>query len=688
MSRNRVSASIFVLCAFAFATHSASGDPVAAGLKFGLEKSVGALAGMGYKTNCKAKNLDYKSDESWYCGVFAQLSGEKEKEFKERMLHNMEKIRGSLSNIENGIAEIQRQQQTIYDLNRIILLKLDEVGPETTIGKNISRIRTVYEEQFSRMFKNPVQGGTEPSKLDADRMRVFAHQIIFTDRMHDLLGVIHDQLARSQIAGRESLLRAYANRAFEQIKNDPANGLEPAYTYLESAVDGLQADQRKGYVLYIWATETLQSDCEMATSEAEDGKITPAEKERRCKDYREFPHTADEYRATFTEHVRAQLNELNAGLEYQVLAASNTHARQANFLPPAADRLFTRADLFTAGNLGEGYGIRGRVIAMGDTFNGNLSIAGAPRTPSGTVNTVSARGGRVDWWKAAAKAGAYDEINFADQWKVFHYHVPSAGAGTYSIDTAIPHRPQISVAPITLGTGDTQTSVPFGSFTAIERAGGGYALLSGAWEHVTKDDIKWKGGLQEGWNERYFDAANMRAGMLYSGSLEWQAKNVPDDQYIEVNKYSYARSTKRIRYPTSGELTLVASFTDTYPKTCPGGACSDYDRNQVVSRMLDLSKPVFSGRSADATVRAALVIDNNGESGGNGLVWEKSGTTDSKFEDRLDATNGSKRIRLDNNPTYIHFGGGVKMNTQTSTTSNTKWWMFGLIFIENAYLTE
>src|SRR5687768_341165 len=246
MSRKRTLAPILAVCFLVYATAAyADGDPVAAGLKFGLEKSAGELAGMGYRINCKAKDLDYKSDDSWYCGVFATLSGEKEKEFKERMLHNMEKIRGSLSRIETGIAEIQRQQQSIYDLNQVILLKLDEVGPETTIGKNISRIRTVYDEQFSRMFRNPVEGSSQPATLDPERMRAFARQIVATDRMHDLLGVIHDQLVRSQIAGKDPLLRAYAKRAFEQIKNDPTNGLDPAYVYLESAVDGLLADQRK-----------------------------------------------------------------------------------------------------------------------------------------------------------------------------------------------------------------------------------------------------------------------------------------------------------------------------------------------------------------------------------------------------------------------------------------------------------
>ncbi|HXH95508.1 MAG TPA: hypothetical protein VNN25_28280 [Thermoanaerobaculia bacterium] len=97
---------------------------------------------------------------------------------------------------------------------------------------------------------------------------------------------------------------------------------------------------------------------------------------------------------------------------------------------------------------------------------------------------------------------------------------------------------------------------------------------------------------------------------------------------------------------------------------------------------------MFGGRSADVSVRAALVIDNDGAAGSNGLVWEKKGTSDSGFEDRLKAGNESKRIRLDNSGTYIHFGGGIKMNAQTSTTSKTQWWMFGLVFIENAYLTE
>src|SRR2546430_17653765 len=56
-------------------------DPV----KEGAEVLIKNLAEMGYNTNCKAKNLDNASDDSWYCGLFAKISVAKETERKERL---------------------------------------------------------------------------------------------------------------------------------------------------------------------------------------------------------------------------------------------------------------------------------------------------------------------------------------------------------------------------------------------------------------------------------------------------------------------------------------------------------------------------------------------------------------------------------------------------------------------------
>jgi hypothetical protein len=54
---------VLVVCLLVYAVPAEAA--FSAGLRFGLEKSVGFIAGVGYKTNCKARDLDYKSDDSW-----------------------------------------------------------------------------------------------------------------------------------------------------------------------------------------------------------------------------------------------------------------------------------------------------------------------------------------------------------------------------------------------------------------------------------------------------------------------------------------------------------------------------------------------------------------------------------------------------------------------------------------------
>jgi hypothetical protein len=658
-----------LVCVVALALPSAAeDDPVATGLKYGLEFSVGQLASMGYKINCKAKDLDYKSDDSWYCAAFAKLSKQDEAEYKERVMHHLTKIRAELENVKKGIAAIQEGQEQILAQNRQTLLRLDEIGPETTIGKELSHIRTVYAEQYVPLFSGE-------REFSAERLRAFANRIVFTDRIHDRLGIINDQLTVSQRSGQQPLLRAYATRAAEKVR--AGAGIEPAYIYLESIVDGLLAEQRKGYLLYVWATETLQSDCEVA--EAEGAPDAGA----RCKAFREFPHTAQEYRKTFEGHVEAQLAELNAGLEYQVLAASDTHARSANFLHPDGERLFRRADLFTAANLGR-FGIRGRIISMGDAFDGQVSIGGVKRQPVGDANKVLAAGGRVDWWTSTAKSLTYDELHFSDRWKTFAYHVPDAKAGTYAIETHLPYRPQIRVQSVQVG----KESVPFGSFTAIERAGGGYALLSGEYDNnIVKSIDTVVGDLSKGTDTLHFAPEKLQAGVIFTGDLVWNLKNAPKDQYIDATRSGYAVSRKKVRYPAGGEVTFRADFADTHPTTCPNGACAEIPHHGVLIRLMSLSKPAFSGRSAELKMRSAVLIDTS-ETGSNGFVWEKSNSTDSTFDDRLTAGKESTKIRLDGTGRSVIFGGSMKLNAQTSTTSNTRWHAYALTFLENAYVTE
>ena len=119
-------------------------------IKFIAEQSISRIAELGYNQNCKAKNLDYASDDSWYCGLFAALSGAKKQEWKERLDHRLGKIEGYVKAINAAVAEIQSKQDSLYRLNEQILIRMNEIGPETIVGKNITRIR--------------VEGGGEPSR--------------------------------------------------------------------------------------------------------------------------------------------------------------------------------------------------------------------------------------------------------------------------------------------------------------------------------------------------------------------------------------------------------------------------------------------------------------------------------------------------------------------------------------------
>ena len=654
----------FVVAFVLIALPCFAGDPVAAGLKFGLEKSVGKLLERGYQINCKAKNFEMKSDDSWYCGAFASLSGQDKKEWEERVTYNLAKIREELDNIKNGIAEIQRQQETIYNQNSQVLVRLNEIGPETIIGKNVSRIRTIWDDQFTPTF-------TGQRQFTRDRMIAFANQVIFSDHVDKRLGEINDQLTRSQF-GNDTLLRSYAKRMKLQAEGKNDNRLDPAYDYLESVVDGLLADERRGFEMYMWATKTLETECGVNNN---------------CADFKAVPHTEAEYRAVFAKYVEAQLTELNAALEWSVLAASDPHSRNANFLHPDAERLFARADLFTSAQLGGPLGVRGRIISMGDGFDGKFQVGNKVLTPVGAVTEVATSAGPVDWWKSTTSPQAYDEIRFSDRWKVYHYYEPNdltVQSGAHNTQTSLPYKPLYVTVK---GVDEGSVKGLFGSFTAIQRAGGGYAFLSGDWTQLrSAPDPTYSGVWHKGFDDAFFDPKEMRAGIRFSGTLEWKLLHTGKDQHIETIRQDYAVSKKKIRYADGGPLTLRVDFGDTYPALCPGGACADYDHNMLLARLARFKKGPISSRAAEMKTRTAVLLKGN-EPGINGLVWEKVDSFESNVTERMQAGKEKGDVTLLKDNSYpIIFGGEVDLNMQTSGADESMWHAIAVAKIDNAYL--
>jgi hypothetical protein len=634
-------------------------DPV----KTGVELMVKQLASMGYKTNCRAANLDYKSDDSWYCGLFAKISGADEAEWKDRLVHRLSKIEAQVAKINAALEQIQQQQETLVSQNKQILTRINEVGAESTIGKSVSQIRIDWNDEYVPLF-------TGKRTLTKERALAFAHRIVYTDELHRQIGIVNDQLTQNNF-GNDTLLRSYGRR----ILQTGTSNLDSPYEYIESVLQGLITQERRGYVMYIWAAETLQSNCELGGD---------------CTDSKNLPHTADEFRKVFAGYLDQQLAEFNSAIEFTVLARSDTHRRTPFILPEHGLRILARADFFTSAMLDEGYGLRGRVIAMGDAFDGNLLLTGNhPLPPAKMLTMPPAYDARVDYWRATNTPGVYDEIRLGDRWKIYHYHDKSRSHAV-QILTALPYRPKtIEMRSLKLDDGSTVTA---GSFTAIERAGGGYALLSGTgYDHLrSAPDETILGALLSKSDRAYFDASGPYAGFLYGGRIEWELNRGVrgQDQHVEAKRTSYATSKKEIRYPQGGRLTLGADLGDTLKIVCPGGACADHSPYVLLSRRSEFKKGGVNSRDARMNTRAAVVFGSD-EKSNNGIVWKRESLFSSPIDERVEIRKDSAPVTLEANQAYkLIFGGETDLDIQTSGANASPFLTSVVVVLHNAYLSE
>jgi hypothetical protein len=636
-------------------------------ITFVAEHGIKQLAGMGYNINCRAKNLDYKSDDSLICGLFGSFSGEAEKEWKDRLVHRLEGIDKKVTAINNALAQVQQKQETLLNLNKQILIRMNEIGTETIVGKDLSRIRVDWKNFYTPMMAK--------DKFTKERALNFARQVVFEDKVGQALDEINDQLTHNQF-GNDTLLRSYARR----ILQGGSKNLEPPYAYIEAVMKDLITEQRRGFVMYEWAAKTLETNCQFGGD---------------CADFNKLPHNASDYRDIFARNMDEQLAEFNSAIEFAVLATSDTHNRSAYILPEQGINILTRADFFTSAMLEKGYGVRGRVIAMGDAgFDGKLAINGSQSLePSSMLTSPPAFPGRVDYWRATTTPGVYDEIRLGDRWKIYHYHETgrfASHAGTVHISTSLPYKPQeVKIREVTF---NDNSKVFFGSFTAIERAGGGYALLSGTgYDHSRSTPGETiNGALHNKVDHGYFDSNAVYAGIRYEGRLEWEVSRgvMGEDQHIEAKRTSFAVSKKEIRYPAGGQLTLGVSLGDSLNVVCPHRGCADFSPYDVVHRWSDFGKSGFGSRDARMDTRAAVVLGKD-EKSNNGIVWRRDSVFGSKISERVEIRADSGAVTLEANQPYrLIFGGETDLNIQTSGPGSTTFQTTAVVVLENAYLGE
>lgn len=162
------------------------------------------------------------------------------------------------------------------------------------------------------------------------------------------------------------------------------------------------------------------------------------------------------------------------------------------------------------------------------------------------------------------------EIFFANQWKIFRYPVDLYDLKKYSIGNELPYAPEIDVHRIDKRTGQrvgsTGRGSAFGSFTAIERGGGGFALMDGRWGGPTE----WKQDLIKGEASRKNRVATSLVSKAYAplvgpkagleSRVRLESRGRPSKEGATDKGAAWVNGLAFFSYPDGGKLTLNIEF--------------------------------------------------------------------------------------------------------------------------------
>ncbi|WP_154223592.1 hypothetical protein [Marinicella rhabdoformis] len=517
------------------------------------KKVVGEL----YKSECHGPPIDgavAKQAHSLLCGALGSFSGETEAEWKQDITNKLNVLNVAVKNIEKELNNLKRNQEALKKQGQKILGKLDMVANEINITKSLTRINGLWDDQFEPLFNGE-------KSFTHDGLLHFAETIVFDSKIHEKLSDVHQNMTKNVFKDKKSWIKGYMDILNDEFKHDgtPNEALVSAdftllLDYSEAVISDLIAQQTKGYSMYVWAAKIIEQQCEI---------------NQQCDLKNKLPHTAKSFNLLFNKHMAQQLNLYSAGIDNVVLDRSFYSGSSANFLRSDAQVIFARVDAFIAMQLNVG-GLRGRVISMGDAWDGKLTLSGKSYEPSYVAEIevgedfIFPRKQKIaDWWTSSKKDGVYDVIHSSSFWKVYHYHLPYEQAQQVTIHNSLPFKPNkiktqfIDVTAKTVVNKPDANSLLFGSFTAIERAGGAYAFFSSPWQGTTTGNLK---------------------GMEFDEDLKQVSINFKQVLSSSSTAYSKKGSVKLrrkhpIKFAKAGNIKLNASPSEN-KKSCPRGNCN------------------------------------------------------------------------------------------------------------------
>jgi hypothetical protein len=380
------------------------------------------------------------------------------------------------------------------------------------------------------------------------------------------------------------------------------------YEFAEKKFADFRSSEQKAFVMYLWAATVLETQCDL--------------KPLQCT---KPPRATADFKADYDRYTRQQVEAFNASVDWFVFNYSTSrNSASGDFLIlKDARAMFLRANFLTASILTTNEGLWGRVISMGDKWNGSLQVScggstqtltpvlkySVPVAGTGMVNSGK-DSGPLDWWVSSQSNAVYDEVRFAQNWQMYQYHLPTAPVGPCTIPqnqpgTYLPSVPA-SVNVVNATTFDKRT-FPFGSFVVIQRAGGNYALMAGSnWQGSTppervEDGSGQRENVEYQWYSETNHQAGPRLGLFTKGRAEYKVRNT-SSRIHNRNRLAVTQS-KSIRFPE--DATVKLRF---FPGYCTVGGmlCSELGGVGLLSYNVENNDTEAKKGKLDAIVSVSL----------------------------------------------------------------------------------
>ncbi|HEV7764005.1 MAG TPA: hypothetical protein VGQ76_03285, partial [Thermoanaerobaculia bacterium] len=583
--------------------------------------------------------------DQYMCDVLGGVTGDKEDEWKQKVEKQLSEINGKLDDLAKGQKAIQNELKTQF---AVMAANFDQAASKVEATHAIVRIENLWE-------KYEAQFDGVDADLKRDKMLSFAKDII-ANNLHTKLGDLNVVLTKSAIDSQPILRYPFYEWRLKKGTSAPPETFNATeiYDFAEKKFVDFRIQQHKVYVMYLWAAAVLESDC----------KLNPGS----CK---RPPRATADFTADYQRYTKQQVEVFNAATDWLLLSYTLPNNEYPKTLPygPSPEAILLRANLLSALTLTSGEGMWGRVISMGNAWDGSLELdcngSSQSVTPvlRYTVPVEDREGRTLDWWVSRSANAVYDEVHFANDWQITHYQLPQATVGPCKVKTTLPKRAGVlpwsqNATEVVQVTTQDGRSFPFGSFIAIQRAGGTYALASGEWKRAGEPQ-KFEEGGGERKNVRWdWTITTNRNGapwasIMNEGDGEW---TVSKGSRIRNWNQIYLYADKKIYFPEGGKLTLYLLQHDDCAKVCRGNNNSDrmlmdYDvwNNDTQSKrgMMESSVAVFfSPHTNDPNLltpniekRASgngIYIDGNYDLTGDQKTKTVSGDQSATFTPRTD----------------------------------------------------